>query len=70
VALRLQEFIERAQEGGLLGVVLQARLCLAELEQASGGVESARAECSAIEQEALRLGYLAIARKAGAVARR
>jgi tetratricopeptide (TPR) repeat protein len=70
LAQRLQELIDWAHQGGLVGVVLQARLCLAELEQASGMVEPVRAECSAIEQEALRLGYLAIARKAGAVARR
>jgi serine/threonine protein kinase/tetratricopeptide (TPR) repeat protein len=68
-ARQLQGFIARAQEGGLKGVELRARLSLAELHQANG-VDSAPTECMALEQEASRLGYLAIAQKVRAVVRR
>jgi eukaryotic-like serine/threonine-protein kinase len=63
----LQELIARFQMGELKGMEFQARLGLAELHHASG-MDSAGAECLNLEKEALLLGYLAVARKARALA--
>ncbi|MBN1206107.1 MAG: protein kinase [Myxococcaceae bacterium] len=61
-ARRLQELVARAAQAGLQGVWLEARLALAELSPVGE-------ELQAIEHEATRLGYLPLARRAGAAMR-
>jgi hypothetical protein len=68
-AERLRELVAQTREGGLKGLELQAQLGMAELEEASGTAPR-RIDLMAVEQEARQLGYLAIARRASAVARR
>jgi tetratricopeptide (TPR) repeat protein/tRNA A-37 threonylcarbamoyl transferase component Bud32 len=59
---QLEGLVARAAQTGLQGVWLEARLALAALSQD-------RVELQAIEREAARLGYLLLARSAGAAAR-
>ncbi len=59
---RLQPLVARAAQAGLQGVRLEAWLALAELSRSG-------AELQAVEREATRLGYLLLARRAGAAAR-
>jgi len=61
-ARQLEGLAARVARAGLQGVWLEARLALAELSRDG-------AELQAIEREATRRGYLALARRAGAAAR-
>jgi len=60
---QLQDFITRAQRGGLKGLELRARLGLVALVRPRD-TDGARAGCLEIELEATRLGYLPLAQQA------
>jgi tetratricopeptide (TPR) repeat protein/tRNA A-37 threonylcarbamoyl transferase component Bud32 len=62
----LQQVIAQAGQAGLLGLQLEARLALGELEIERGHAADGRAQLEALQREAHGLGYGLIARKAGA----
>jgi eukaryotic-like serine/threonine-protein kinase len=64
----LATIITKSRELGYVGIELDARLALAEIEMKAGQVTSARAHLTAIEADAKARGYNLIARKA-AIAR-
>ncbi|WP_232293629.1 protein kinase domain-containing protein [Stigmatella aurantiaca] len=68
-ALQLQDILKRTRAGGLVQLELQARLAQAELELLCGGGLATDAY-TAIAEEAERLGYFAIARRAQAAVQR
>jgi tetratricopeptide (TPR) repeat protein len=65
----LQALVAQAAQGRMMGLELEARLARAELEQVAGEA-GASASLREVEAEASRLGYLGLARKAGAARRR
>jgi hypothetical protein len=60
----LATIITKSRELGYLGVELDARLALAEIEMKSGQTTVGRAHLAAIETDAKTRGYILIARKA------
>jgi len=65
----LAQVIGQAEQAGLLGPQLEARLALGEIEIASGRIAEGRERLTALEREAQALGYQLIARKAASRAR-
>ena len=62
----LAQVIGQAEQAGLLGPQLEARLALGGIEIESGRIAEGRERLEALQQEAQGLGYGLIARKAGA----
>jgi DNA-binding winged helix-turn-helix (wHTH) protein/tetratricopeptide (TPR) repeat protein/TolB-like protein len=60
----LTAIIAKSQELGYMGIQLDARLALAEIELKEGQTAVARAHLAAIEADAKAKGYLLVARKA------
>ena len=60
----LAQVIAQAEQAGLLGPRLEARLALGELEIARGRAAQGRERLAALQQEAEKLGYGLIARQA------
>jgi tetratricopeptide (TPR) repeat protein/tRNA A-37 threonylcarbamoyl transferase component Bud32/TolB-like protein len=60
----LEQVIAQAKQAGLLGLQLEARLALGELDLERGHAAEGRARLAALQQEARALGYGLIARKA------
>lgn len=61
----LSQVIRQAEQAGLLGPQLEARLALGELEIAGGRAAQGRERLATLEREAQALGYGLIARQAG-----
>ena len=64
----LNSIVTQARKAGLVAVELEARLALGEIEVASGYADTGQARLAALETEASRKGYKAIADRA-AIAR-
>jgi len=60
----LAKIITKSRESGYLGVELDARLALAEIEMKAGQMTAGRAHLAAIEADAKAKGYNLVARKA------
>ena len=60
----LNKIVSECQKAGLIGLELQARLALAEVDLGAGRREQALARLRAIESTARSHGYLFIAQKA------
>ncbi|HYR83361.1 MAG TPA: protein kinase [Terriglobia bacterium] len=65
----LSLIVAEARKASLVSLELEARLALAEIEMASGHLETARVILMAVEKEALSKGYKHIANRAAAAGR-